>query len=170
MKKILLIFILFFVSSNLSAEMPHYLDFKYILNQSDAGKKAQDQLKSKLDKGVKNIKNKEKSLQEAERKIIEQKKLLKPEEYKAKVNKLRTSVSSLQKERNTLLESTAKQRNLARNELLKNLNPLISEYMKENNISMVLDKKSLLLADDKFDITKDILKLLNDKLKSIKLK
>jgi outer membrane protein len=150
--------------------MPYYLDFKYILNQSDAGKKAQNQLKSKLDKGVKNIKDKEKSLQEEERKIIEQKKLLKPEEYKAKVNKLRTKVSSLQKERNTLLESTSQQRNKARNELLKNLNPLIKEYMKEKNISMVLDKKSLLLADDKFDITKDVLKLLNNKLKSIKLK
>tara|TARA_B110000914_G_scaffold76323_1_gene67058 strand:+ start:367 stop:879 length:513 start_codon:yes stop_codon:yes gene_type:complete len=170
MKKFLLIFILFFVSSNLSADMPYYLDFKYILNQSDAGKKAQNQLKSKLDKGVKNIKDKEKSLQEEERKIIEQKKLLKPEEYKAKVNKLRTKVSSLQKERNTLLESTSQQRNKARNELLKNLNPLIKEYMKEKNISMVLDKKSLLLADDKFDITKDVLKLLNNKLKSIKLK
>ena len=150
--------------------MPYYLDFKYILNQSDAGKKAQNQLKSKLDKGVKNIKDKEKSLQEEERKIIEQKKLLKPEEYKAKVNKLRTKVSSLQKERNTLLESTSQQRNKARNELLKNLNPLIKEYMNEKNISMVLDKKSLLLADDKFDITKDVLKLLNNKLKSIKLK
>jgi len=170
MKKFLLIFILFFVSSNLSADMPYYLDFKYILNQSDAGKKAQNQLKSKLDKGVKNIKDKEKSLQEEERKIIEQKKLLKPEEYKAKVNKLRTKVSSLQKERNTLLESTSQQRNKARNELLKNLNPLIKEYMNEKNISMVLDKKSLLLADDKFDITKDVLKLLNNKLKSIKLK
>ena len=170
MKKFLLIFILFFVSSNLSADMPYYLDFKYILNQSDAGKKAQNQLKSKLDKGVKNIKDKEKSLQEEERKIIEQKKLLKPEEYKAKVNKLRTKVSSLQKERNTLLESTSQQRNKARNELLKNLNPLIKEYMKEKNISMVLDKKSLLLADDKFDITKDVLKLLNNKLESIKLK
>ena len=34
---------------------------------------------------------------------------------------------------------------------------------------MVVDKKSLLLADENLDITKDILSLLNQKLKSIKL-
>ena len=41
--------------------------------------------------------------------------------------------------------------------------------MKNNNIRVVLDKKSLLLADDKLDITEEIIKLLNNKLKSIKL-
>ena len=41
--------------------------------------------------------------------------------------------------------------------------------MKEKNIRMVLDKKSMLLADESLDITKDIIKLLNNKLKSIKL-
>ena len=77
---------------------------------------------------------------------------------------LRTSVSKLQKERNMLLESVAKQRSKARKELLKNLNPIIKEYMKEKNIRMVIDKKTILLADENLDITKDILK--NSKLKT----
>ena len=34
---------------------------------------------------------------------------------------------------------------------------------------MVVDKKNVLLADEKLDITKDIIALLNKKLKSIKL-
>ena len=42
--------------------------------------------------------------------------------------------------------------------------------MVEKKIRMVVDKKSLLLADDKLDITKDIIALLNKKLKSINLK
>ena len=69
-----------------------------------------------------------------------------------------------------LLESVAKQRSKARKELLKNLNPIIKEYMKEKNIRMVIDKKTILLADENLDITKDILKILNSKLKSISLK
>ena len=32
-----------------------------------------------------------------------------------------------------------------------------------------MDKKSLILADEKLDITKDIIKILNSKLKEIKL-
>ena len=82
---------------------------------------------------------------------------------------MRKKVSNLQKERNDLLENVAKQRAKARTELLKNLNPIISEYMKEKKIRMVVDKKSLLLADQNLDITKDIMDLLNKKLKSIKL-
>ena len=42
--------------------------------------------------------------------------------------------------------------------------------MQKKQIRMVVDKKSLLLADDKLDITKDIIALLNKKLKSISLK
>ena len=68
-----------------------------------------------------------------------------------------------------LLNDVAKQRAKAKSELLKNLNPIISEYMAEKKIRMVVDKKSLLLADQKLDITKDIIEILNKKLKSIKL-
>ena len=75
--------------------MPHYLDFKYILNESNAGKKAQKNLKEKLDKGIKSLNNKEKSLQEEEKKLIQQKKVISAEEYKKKINEVREKVLSL---------------------------------------------------------------------------
>lgn len=53
------------------------------------------------------------------------------DEYKKKVNELRNKVSSLQKERNNILEQVSKQRTKARNELLRNLNPILKDYMKE---------------------------------------
>ena len=171
MKKILiLITFLIFNQSVLYAELPYYVDFKFILNNSDAGKKAQSSLKSKLENGMKNVRDKEKKILEEEKKIIQQKKIISAEEYKKKVTDLRNKVSALQKERNNLLESVAKQRSQARNELLKNLNPIIQEYMKKNNIRMVVDKKSLLLADENLNITKQIMALLNNKIKSINLK
>ena len=48
-------------------------------------------------------------------------------------------------------------------------NPIIKDYMKEKKIRMVLDKKGILLADENLNITQDIMKELNKKLKSIKL-
>ena len=164
-----LIIFLFSINTNLYAEIPHYLDFKLILNQSKAGKQAQDFLKKKLEKGIVDLKASEKSLQEEEKKIIQQKKILKPEEYKSKVEKLRSNVANLQKKRNKLFDDIAKQRIKARNELLKNLNPIIKDYMNEKKIRMVIDKKSLLLADENLNITKEIMALLNKKLKSINL-
>ena len=164
-----IILTLIFAFPNTNADVPYYVDFKYILNQSSAGKKAQTALKNKLDQGLKKLSEKEKVLLEEEKKIIQQKKLIKPEEYKSKVENLRSKVSNLQKERNKLLETVSKQRLKARNELLKNLNPIISEYMQEKKIRMVVDKKSILLADKNLDLTKEIIGLLNKKLKSIKL-
>ena len=170
LKKIKFIVLLIVIShSNLFADTPYFLDFKYMLNQSDAGNKAQTFLKNKLEKGIKALQNKEKVILEEEKKIIAQKKIITPEDYKKKVNDLRGKVSSLQKDRNKLLEDVAKQRKKARQELLDNLNPIIKDYMKEKKIRMVVDKKSLLLADENLDITKDIISILNEKLKTIKL-
>ena len=47
-KKILIVFCLLNFNKVVIADIPHYLDFKYILNESDAGKKAQNFLKKKL--------------------------------------------------------------------------------------------------------------------------
>lgn len=152
-----------------SADTPHFVDFKYILNESNAGKKAQNYLKSKLENGLTSLKEKEKKIQTEEKKLIQQKKIISSEEYRKKVSELRLKVSNLQKERRNLLQSISKKKTKARNELLKNLNPIIKEYMVEKKIRIVLDKKSLLLADDNLDITEDIILLLNKKLKSINL-
>jgi len=169
-KKITLVILLFLgFQINLFSQIPYFVDFKYVLNESKAGKDAQIYLKKKLDNGIKDLQSKEKAIQEDERKIIQQKKLISAEEYKKQVTKLREKVTSLQKQRNELLDSVAKQRSQARTELLKNLNPIIKTYMKEKKIRMVLDKKSILLADENLDITKEITDLLNKKLKSIKL-
>lgn len=172
-KNIFVIFIIIsflFLNFSVKADIPHFLDFKYVLNNSDAGKKAQNFLQNKLTKGLENLKKKEKEIQDNEKKIIQQKKVLSTEDYKKRVNELRSSVSKLQKERNNLLETVSKQRTSARNELLKALNPIIKDYMNEKKIRMVIDKKSLLLADENLDITKEITSRLNKKLKSIKFK
>jgi len=160
--------LLFSLQTKLFSEI-RYVDFKYVLNESKAGKKAQDYLKKKLENGVKDLKKKEKAIQDEEKKIIQQKKLISAEEYKKQVTKLREKVSSLQTQRNELLDSVAKQRSKARTELLKNLNPIIQDYMKEKRIRLVLEKKSILLADENLNITDEITDLLNKKLKSIKL-
>ena len=166
------ILVLFFISLTQSyshSESPYYIDFKYILNESDAGKKAQIYLKDKLEKGIKNLNTEEKKIQEEEKKIIQQKKIISSEEYKKKVSELRLKVSKLQRQRDQLLTSVSKERKKARDILLKNLNPIIKEYMVEKKIRMVIDKKSLLLADEKLNITNDIMKIINQKLKSINL-
>ena len=169
MKKIFLTLLITLWSSFLFAETPYYLDFNYILNESNAGKKAQTTLKNRLDSGIKSLNGKEKSIQESEKKLIQKKKIISAEEYKKEIQTLRASVAKLQKERSELINSIAKKKKKAKDELLKNLNPIIKDYMIEKKIRMVINKKALVLADENLDITQDIIKIFNTKLKEIKL-
>ena len=168
-KLVIICFIVVLNQQPLQAQT-YFLDFKFILNESDAGKKANKLLNNELNQGIKKLKDTEKNLQKEEKNIIQQKKILSPEEYKKKITALRSKVSSLQKERNLLLESVAKKRRTARKQLFDSLNPIVKNYMGEKNIKIVLDKKNVLLGDENLDITKDIMGLLNKKLKSINLK
>ncbi len=78
--KIILIslLLLFSFQNKLFSEI-RYVDFKYVLNESKAGKEAQVYLKKKLDNGVKSLKNKEKTIQDEEKNIIKQKKVISAE-------------------------------------------------------------------------------------------
>jgi len=169
-KKILLIILtIFLTEKNLSAQTPHYIDFQKILNESVAGKKAQNELKNKLDQSIKKLNKTQKNLRDQEKQIIQQKKLISTEEYKKKVDELRKKVSDLQKNRSNALQKISSQRAKAKKDLLKNLNPIIKKYMQEKQIRMVINKKNLILADEKLDITNDVMVLLNAKIKSVSL-
>ena len=104
-KKILIVIgFIFSINFTVYAETPHYLDFKLILNESDAGKKAQNFLKKKLENGIANIKKKEKSFQEDEKKIIQQKKIISAEEYKKKYLNLEIKYQKYKKKEENYLK------------------------------------------------------------------
>ena len=108
--KLLSISLIFISIHNIAlSDIPHYLDFKYILNSSDAGKKAQNYLKNSLDKGLKNISEKEKKIVEEEKKIISQKKVISQEEYKKKSWRIKKkSFKSSKRKKHSFRESSEK--------------------------------------------------------------
>ena len=46
----------------------------------------------------------------------------------------------------------------------KDILPYIEKYMKDNNIAIIFDKKNIFIADSNYDITKEIIELLNKQL------
>ena len=53
--------------------------------------------------------------------------------------------------------------------MLKNLNPILGKYMEENSITLVIDKKNVLMGNKKFEITSQIIEILNKDLQSLNL-
>ncbi len=147
-----------------------YLDMKYILNNSKAGKEAQDFLKDLFKKSQSQFSQKQNELRESEKDLLTKKTILSKEDYKKKTEELRKKVMTFQANRKTAGEKITKQRLEAKQALLKALNPILTSYVKENNISLVIDKQNVVIGNDELDITETIIKKLDAKLSSLNLK
>ena len=53
---------------------------------------------------------------------------------------------------------------------MESLQITLSEYAKDNDISLVMQKKNILLGKTELDITKDFINIFNEKIKIIELK
>ena len=169
-RKILsIIFFILITFPTLSSEKIVYLDVEKIMQSSIAGKSIIAQLKSKQESSVSKFKKKEKDIIEKEKKLISQKNVLSKEEFGKKIKDLRDEIIEFQKDRNKAFNEIAKLRVKASTNLLKKLNPSLENYSKTNSISMVIQKKHIVIGKKEDDITKDILELVNQKVKNIKL-
>tara|TARA_B100000029_G_scaffold351259_1_gene343751 strand:- start:1529 stop:2053 length:525 start_codon:yes stop_codon:yes gene_type:complete len=146
------------------------LDLTYVLNQSKAGKGAQDFLKKTFDENLKEFSKMEKALKKEESDLLSKKNILSKEDYGKKMNSLRNKSVEYQKERRTSIDKITAKRAEARSTLLDKLKPIIETYVKENNISIVVDKKNTLGNIPDYDITKIIVEKLNKDLPSLNLK
>ena len=156
---------------NLSfAEETYFIDMSRLLNQSKAGKEAQDFLKKKIIAGDKKFKNEGESLKKEEIDLIARKKTLSADEYKKILNQLRERNIKFQRKRTNFTTEIARQRADARSRLLKALDPILTNYMSENNIQIIIYRKYIVLAQSKLDLTEKILEILNKELKSLNLK
>ena len=168
--KFLIIIFLFFNIQNLHAGNVYFIDFNKVLNESIAGKKAQDSLKKKFSTESGKFNNIEKSLIEKEREIISKRKILAKEEYQKQVIQLRKDVTKVQKDKKNSLNNLGKMRAKARTELLSKLNPILKAYMEKNKIQIVIDKKEVLYGNSVLEITNQIMEILNKEVKSLNLK
>ena len=165
----ILIITLVFAQQNSFANDVYFIDYSKVMNESNAGKKAQDTLKKLLSSSNKKFNETAKKLREEENKLISQKNVLDKEEYKKKAEALRKKVFNLNKERQDKIKNIALKRKKAGDEMLKNLNPILGKYMEENNITVVIDKKNVLMGNKKYEITSQIIEILNKELKSINI-
>ena len=147
-----------------------YLDMKFILNNSKAGKGAQEYLKKSFKENQKRLSNEETKLKKAESDLLAKKSLLTKEEYQKKSSELRKKVMKYQSDRRSSLEKIAKLRAEARAKLIKELDPILDNYIKENSISLIVDKKNIVKGRIDLDITNLIVEKLNKQVPSLNLK
>jgi len=146
------------------------LDLTFVLNNSKAGKGAQDFLKKSFDDSVKKYSEMEKELKKEEIDLLAKKTVLSREEYTKRSDSLRKKVIDYQSQRRASLDKITTLRAKSRETLLEKIDPILSAYIKENDISLVIDKQNMLGGKPEHDITKFIVEKLNQELPSLNLK
>ena len=152
-----------------SSEKIVYLDVEKIMKDSLAGKSIIAQLKKKRESSISKFKSREKDIFEKEKKLISQKNILSKEDFEKKLKDLRNDISNYQKDRNKSSNEIKKSRINASTKLISRLTPILEEYSKKNSIRIIVQKKNIVMGKKEDDITKDILELINQKVKSIKI-
>ena len=145
------------------------LDMNYVLNSSKAGKDAQEFLKKKFNANAKKFSELEKSLKKEETDLLTTKTNLAKEEYTKKSDTLRKKVIDYQSQRRASLDKIATQRAKSRETLINAISPIVDAYIKENGISIVMDKKTMIGGLTEYDITNLIIEKLNKELPSLKI-
>ena len=146
-----------------------FVDMQYIMDKSLAGQSLKKQLESLHKKNLDYFKKEEESLKKKEQEVISKKNILSKEDFQEEISNLRNKVKNYQAARNEKINSLTKKRLSSMETIIKNLSPILAEYSKENNISIIMDKKNIIVGKTELDITKKILVLLDKKIKKIKL-
>ena len=122
---------------------------------------------------MKNLKNqalakfekKEKELKKIENEINKQKNILSEEELKKKLIEFRKEINIFQKDRQNVINNFNKKKVEEFNNFFKKITPIIQSYVSEKNIDIVLDRKNIFVASKNKDITQEIIKLIDSKIK-----
>jgi outer membrane protein len=140
-----------------------FIDMQKVLNNSDAGKEAKEQLQQKLKKFQEEINVKQNDLQKLKTDLEKQGVALNETARAAKEKDYQTKLKDFQRfAKDAEEELQAKDGEFTR-KILEKLEKLVQEYAKKNGYTAIMDIRTagLMYLDEKADLTEEILKVLN---------
>ena len=173
MKKLLssiLVFFLFFTNIVFSEQKIAFINMDKVISTSKSGSSILKQLTDLNKKNLKFLKDEEKKFQEKEAKLISQKNIISETDFKKKVNELKSEIKNYNQNRNKMLADFNNLKIDNTNKLLKLINPILVKFSNDKEISIILQKKDLVVAKTELDITNEVIKIINSEVKEFKIK
>ena len=170
--KVLLLIIFFLFCSKVSISQENktvYLDLNMIMQNSNAGKSINSQWETNHKKNIANFQKLEEALKNEEAKIISQKTVISKEDFEKKIMNLRDKANKYRKERNDSINNLNNQRLDATQKMITLIRPILSEYSDNNSISLIIQKRNIIIGKTSLDITDDILEIIDEKIEKIAL-
>ena len=146
-----------------------YINMEKLFKESMVGISLNKQILEINNLNEKKINKLESEIKSEDENINSQKNILNDEELKKKISTLNLKIKEYQNLIKKNKDDLNKKRIEGTNIILNSLKPILSEYSEKNSISMVLQKQNVVIGKKELDITKDIILILNEKIKKIEI-
>ena len=147
-----------------------FINMDKVISISNAGSSILKQLTDLNNNNLEFFKKEEKKFKEKETKLISQKNIITEADFQNKVNELKSEIKNYNQNRDKMINEFNKLKVDNTNNLLKLINPILLKFSDDKEISIVLQKKDLVIAKTELDITDDIIRIVNAEVKELKIK
>ena len=161
---------LFFTNPVFSEQKIVYINMDRVISTSKPGSSILKQLTDLNNKNLNFLKNEEKKFKEKETKLISQKNIIIEADFQNKVDVLKSEIKNYNQNRNKIMADFNKLKLDNTNNLLKLINPILIKFSDDKEISIILQKKDLVIAKSELDITDDVIKIINAEVEEFKIK
>ena len=162
---LILLFILIKQPLSLADQKITFLNLEKILNDTNTGKKILRNLETIKNNNSNNFKKISDEIRSEEEDILKQKNILSEEEFEKKIINLRQEVRRFNDDRNKIIKEFEITKKNELDNFLKRITPFIEKYIAENSVGLVLNQKNIFIADKKYDITNEIIAIVDENLK-----
>ncbi len=160
-----LAFISFFLVINVAQANSNivYVDIDFLIKNSNIGKASLDKLETINKKNIKKLTDREVELKKNESDLKNKQNIISTDQFNEEVNLLKEKIKLYNSEKDKMVNDFNKIKVEEINILMNKFNSVIQEYMDQNSIDVVLDKKNIFIGKVSSDITKIILQEINIK-------
>ena len=144
----------------------YFVDADIILNNSNYGKKIVNKLKKINSTNILNIEKDEKELKKIENEINKVKNIISEDELNKKISNLKNKIRLYREKKDTKFKEYNDLKNRELKQFFVKITPFIEEFMENNSIKIILEKKNIFIANSKYDKTDALIEFLNKNIKN----
>ena len=166
LNKLFLLFLTFFLfnfSTSYSNDKIVYLDIENLVKKTNIGMSILKELEEKNQANLIELKNKKEIIIANENEIKKTQNISSQNDINDKIKNLNNNINDFNNLKKDLDSNFNNLKNEKFNNFFNLINPIISEYMSQNSISIIFDKKNIFVGNNDYEITDNIIELINKK-------
>ena len=166
----ILIFLTLLINPVNANDKVSYIDIDFLLSNSLAGKTLLNTLKKEEQLKIDKFKSNDLKFKKKEKQILAKKNLISKDDINKELKLLQIEFQKYRKEKIKEADELKIKRNKNIMNFLNIINPVIEKYMADNSIYMIIDKKNVFIASTEYDITNNLIDLIDNQIKTIEIK